>query len=165
MHGDRKRSTQYELAATLHSLLSHGIQVPSLSRPLPRPQPPPLRSRRGLRLRSDPKPPSPTPIPPTPYTPTPPTPYTPPIVKCPIDTLKLGACANLLNGLINFELGKPPKKPCCSLLGGLADAEVALCLCTVLKANVLGINLNIPIDLTLLVNYCGKNVPPGFQCP
>ncbi|XP_020084620.1 lipid transfer protein EARLI 1-like [Ananas comosus] len=112
-----------------------------------------------------PKPPSPTPIPPTPYTPTPPTPYTPPIVKCPIDTLKLGACANLLNGLINFELGKPPKKPCCSLLGGLADAEVALCLCTVLKANVLGINLNIPIDLTLLVNYCGKNVPPGFQCP
>ncbi|OAY63288.1 pEARLI1-like lipid transfer protein 2 [Ananas comosus] len=110
-----------------------------------------------------PKPPSPTPIPPTPYTPTPPTPYTPPIVKCPIDTLKLGACANLLNGLINFELGKPPKKPCCSLLGGLADAEVALCLCTVLS-NVLGINLNIPSTSPARQLLC-KNVPPGFQCP
>ncbi|KAJ3680523.1 hypothetical protein LUZ60_016801 [Juncus effusus] len=110
-----------------------------------------------------PRPPTPTPPTPTPPTPnpTPPTPNpSPPATgtSCPIDTLKLGVCANLLGGLINLELGKPPKKPCCSLLSGLADLEAAVCLCTAIKANILGINLNIPIDLSLLVNYCGKKV-------
>uniref|UniRef100_A0A453J9L4 Bifunctional inhibitor/plant lipid transfer protein/seed storage helical domain-containing protein n=1 Tax=Aegilops tauschii subsp. strangulata TaxID=200361 RepID=A0A453J9L4_AEGTS len=85
--------------------------------------------------------------------------------RCPIDALKLGVCANVLNGLINLQLGTPPKQPCCSLIQGLADLEAAVCLCTALKANILGINLNVPIDLSLLVNYCGKNVPSGFQCP
>ncbi|CAM0871181.1 unnamed protein product [Alopecurus aequalis] len=84
--------------------------------------------------------------------------------RCPIDTLKLGVCANVLNGLINLQLGTPPKKPCCSLIQGLADVEAAVCLCTALKANILGINLNVPIDLSLLVNYCGRKVPRGFQC-
>ncbi|XP_020590191.1 14 kDa proline-rich protein DC2.15-like [Phalaenopsis equestris] len=58
--------------------------------------------------------------------------------RCPIDTLKLGVCADVLNGLINISLGKPPKKPCCSLLKGLVDLEAAVCLCTALKANILG---------------------------
>nr|ADA67933.1 putative 14 kDa proline-rich protein DC2.15 [Wolffia arrhiza] len=103
--------------------------------------------------------PKPTPIP-TPK----PTPK--PTGKCPVDTLKLGVCANLLNGLINIQLGTPPKTPCCNLIKGLADLEAALCLCTVLKANVLGlISLNLPINLSLLVNYCGKSVPTGFICP
>uniref|UniRef100_M8BAC6 14 kDa proline-rich protein n=1 Tax=Aegilops tauschii TaxID=37682 RepID=M8BAC6_AEGTA len=53
---------------------------------------------------------------------------------------------------------------CCSLLGGLADLEAAVCLCTALKANVLGIVLNIPVKLSLLLNYCGKTAPKGFQC-
>lgn len=92
-----------------------------------------------------------------------PTPYYPK-GKCPKDTLKLGVCANLLNGLINVELGKPPKKPCCSLIQGLADLEAAACLCTAIKANVLGINLNVPVSLSLLLNVCGKKVPSGFQC-
>ncbi|XP_008796819.2 lipid transfer protein EARLI 1-like [Phoenix dactylifera] len=83
---------------------------------------------------------------------------------CPMNALKLGVCANVLNGLINLNLGNPSKKPCCTLLQGLADLDVALCLCTALKANILGINLNIPIDLSLLINYCGKNVPTGFHC-
>ena len=74
-------------------------------------------------------------------------------------------CANVLNGLINLQLGTPPKQPCCSLIQGLADLEAAVCLCTALKANILGIHLNVPVDLSLLVNYCGKNVPSGFQCP
>lgn len=84
---------------------------------------------------------------------------------CPRDALKLGVCANVMKSLLNLELGKPPKKPCCSLLEGLVDLEAAVCLCTALKANVLGIvNLNIPISLSLLLNYCGKDVPSGFQC-
>nr|CAB3467786.1 unnamed protein product [Digitaria exilis] len=74
-------------------------------------------------------------------------------------------CANVLNGLINVNLGTPPRTPCCTLIQGLADLEAAVCLCTALRANVLGITLNVPINLSLLVNYCGRRVPTGFQCP
>ncbi|KAL1199048.1 pEARLI1-like lipid transfer protein 2 [Cardamine amara subsp. amara] len=84
--------------------------------------------------------------------------------KCPKDTLKLGVCANVLNGLLDLTLGKPPVEPCCSLIQGLADVEAAVCLCTALKANILGINLNLPISLSLLLNVCSKKVPSGFQC-
>ncbi|XP_050289962.1 14 kDa proline-rich protein DC2.15-like [Quercus robur] len=83
---------------------------------------------------------------------------------CPKDTLKLGVCANLLNDLVHLVVGTPPKSPCCSLIHGLVDLEAAICLCTAIKANVLGINLNVPLSLSLLLNYCGKNVPKGFQC-
>nr|POE52692.1 14 kda proline-rich protein dc2.15 [Quercus suber] len=83
---------------------------------------------------------------------------------CPKDTLKLGVCANLLNDLVHLVVGTPPKTPCCSLIQGLVDLEAAVCLCTAIKANVLGINLNVPLSLSLLLNYCGKNVPKGFQC-
>lgn len=84
--------------------------------------------------------------------------------KCPKDTLKLGVCANLLNDLVHLVVGNPPKTPCCTLIDGLADLEAAVCLCTAIKANVLGINLNVPVSLSLLLNYCGKKVPSGFQC-
>ncbi|XP_010919519.1 14 kDa proline-rich protein DC2.15 [Elaeis guineensis] len=121
-----------------------------------------LVSGCGVCPGPTPKPPSPRP--PSPKPPSPKPSPSPSKGKCPIDTLKLGVCANVLNGLINLTLGKPPKKPCCSLIKGLADLEAAVCLCTALKANILGANLNIPIDLSLLINYCGKKVPTGFQC-
>ncbi|ESQ29142.1 hypothetical protein EUTSA_v10023747mg [Eutrema salsugineum] len=89
---------------------------------------------------------------------------TPTTEKCPRDALKLGVCANVLNGLLNITLGKPPVEPCCNLIKGLADLEAAACLCTALKGNILGINLNIPLSLSLLLNVCSKKVPPGFQC-
>ncbi|OIT37494.1 PREDICTED: 14 kDa proline-rich protein DC2.15-like [Nicotiana attenuata] len=82
---------------------------------------------------------------------------------CPIDTLKLGVCADVL-GLVNAVIGSPPVTPCCSLLSGLANVEAALCLCTAIKANILGINLNVPISLSLLLNVCSKEAPSGFQC-
>ncbi|KAF3626409.1 pEARLI1-like lipid transfer protein 2 [Capsicum annuum] len=72
--------------------------------------------------------------------------------KCPTDALKLGVCANVLNGLLNVTLGKPPVEPCCSLIENLVDLEAAVCLCTALKANILGIKLNLPISLNLLLN-------------
>ncbi|XP_022157459.1 putative lipid-binding protein At4g00165 [Momordica charantia] len=85
--------------------------------------------------------------------------------KCPKDTLKFGVCGSWL-GLINEQIGAKPSKKCCSLLTGLADLEAALCLCTALKANVLGVvNLDVPIALSLLVNSCGKSIPQGFVCP
>ncbi|KAK9910861.1 hypothetical protein M0R45_034800 [Rubus argutus] len=104
------------------------------------------------------------PCPPPPKSPKHP-PSTPPAAAtCPRDTLKLGVCANLLNDLVHLVVGTPPKTPCCSLIEGLVDLEAAVCLCTAIKANILGINLNVPVSLRLLLNYCGKGVPSGFQC-
>ncbi|XP_034205926.1 14 kDa proline-rich protein DC2.15-like [Prunus dulcis] len=104
-----------------------------------------------------PRPPTP---PKTPKSPSP----SPPKASCPKDTLKLGVCGDLLNNLLQPVLGTLPKTPCCSLIVGLADVDAAVCLCTAIKANVLGINLNVLVSLNLLLNYCGKSVPKDFQC-
>ncbi|CAL4932172.1 unnamed protein product [Urochloa decumbens] len=99
--------------------------------------------------------------------------------RCSVNTLKLGACASLLGGLLSLELGQSQassasaasssstqQKPCCQLLGGLADLDAAVCLCTALRANVLSVvQLSLPVQLSVLVNSCGKKVPQGFQCP
>ena len=92
-----------------------------------------------------------------------PNPNPSPSGSCPRDALKLGVCANVLN-LVNATLGQPPVTPCCSLLDGLVDLEAAVCLCTALKANILGINLNLPISLSLLLNVCSRKAPRDFQC-
>ncbi|KAM5586273.1 14 kDa proline-rich protein DC2.15-like [Rosa sericea] len=97
----------------------------------------------------------------TPITPVPTT--APAMETCPRDSLKLGVCAGLL-GLVNVKIGSAATSPCCALLEGLADLKAALCLCTTLKANVLGINLDVPIALNLIVSACQKTVPPGFKC-
>ncbi|XP_050888225.1 putative lipid-binding protein AIR1 isoform X5 [Lathyrus oleraceus] len=108
-------------------------------------------------------PPTPSTTPPSTTTPTasPPTPST--SQKCPKDTLKLGVCANLL-GLVNVVVGSPASSKCCALIQGLADLDAAICLCTAIKANVLGINLNVPVTLSLLLSACQKSIPSGFQC-
>ncbi|KAK6947594.1 Hydrophobic seed protein domain [Dillenia turbinata] len=100
----------------------------------------------------------PKPIPPPPPTPPAPTGH------CPRDALKLGVCAKVLNGPVNAVIGTPPDTHCCTLLDGLLDLEAAVCLCTAIKANILGINLNIPIALSLLINTCGKKLPSDFMC-
>lgn len=108
----------------------------------------------GCYTCSEPKPkPSPNPLFPFPNT-----------KSCPRDALKLGVCAKLLNGPIGAVVGSPPDHPCCSVLEGLVDLEVALCLCTAIKANILGININIPISLSLILNACEKTPPSDFQC-
>ena len=84
--------------------------------------------------------------------------------KCPKDTLKFGVCGSWL-GLVTEEIGTKPSPECCTLVKGIADLEAALCLCTALRANVLGIiKLEVPIALSLLLNSCGKKVPEGFKC-
>ncbi|KAG8047107.1 hypothetical protein GUJ93_ZPchr0008g13977 [Zizania palustris] len=105
----------------------------------------------------------------------PPLPLLPPVLppppalaaagKCPMNVVKLGVCASVLDGLIDASVGKaPPKAPCCPLIAGLADVDAAACVCLAIKADVLGLRLNIPVDLSLLVNYCGRKVPDGFHC-
>ncbi|KAG5538628.1 hypothetical protein RHGRI_019253 [Rhododendron griersonianum] len=87
-----------------------------------------------------------------------------PAEKCPKDTLKFGVCGEWL-GLVTEVIGAKPSPKCCALVEGLAELEAALCLCTAIKANVLGaVNVEVPIALSLVVNGCGKKVPEGFVC-
>uniref|UniRef100_J3N4Q4 Bifunctional inhibitor/plant lipid transfer protein/seed storage helical domain-containing protein n=1 Tax=Oryza brachyantha TaxID=4533 RepID=J3N4Q4_ORYBR len=77
--------------------------------------------------------------------------------------------ANVLGGLLNLDqlLGSSAGsgERCCGLLGGLADLDAAVCLCTALRANVLGlVGVELPVQLSVLVNRCGKKLPSGFQC-
>ncbi|XAR66863.1 hypothetical protein NMG60_11013225 [Bertholletia excelsa] len=88
---------------------------------------------------------------------------TPPAATCPIDTLKLGACVDLLGGLVHIGLGDPVVNQCCPVLQGLVELEAAVCLCTTLKLKVLNLNVYVPLALQLLVT-CGKTPPPGFTC-
>ncbi|KAF2913130.1 hypothetical protein DAI22_10g065700 [Oryza sativa Japonica Group] len=74
--------------------------------------------------------------------------------RCPINALKLRVCANIGYG----------PDDCCSLLSGIADLDAAICLCTAVKANVLGIRVNLPVDLGLILNKCGKTYPTDFTC-
>ncbi|XP_059669732.1 14 kDa proline-rich protein DC2.15-like [Cornus florida] len=112
----------------------------------------------GSTYTSNPAP-SPSPSNPKPN----PTP-SPSSLSCPRDALKLGVCGNLLDGLIGVIIGNPPTAPCCTLFGGLVDLEAAVCLCTAIRANVLGINVNASFSLTLLFNACGRTLPPGYTC-
>lgn len=92
-----------------------------------------------------------------------PCPPPPPADTCPIDTLKLGACVDLLGGLVHIGLGDPVANECCPVLAGLVELEAAVCLCTTLKLKVLNLNIFLPLALQLLIT-CGKTPPPGFTC-
>ncbi|KAK4734331.1 hypothetical protein R3W88_008592 [Solanum pinnatisectum] len=81
---------------------------------------------------------------------------------CP--TLQLGVCAGLLN-LVNVTVGSPPTMPCCSLVQGLVDLQTAVCLCTAIRANVLGIiNLNATVPIKVIFSACGRTLPADFTC-
>ncbi|KAJ8768017.1 hypothetical protein K2173_020957 [Erythroxylum novogranatense] len=82
---------------------------------------------------------------------------------CPIDTLKLGACVDLLGGLVHIGLGDPVVNQCCPVLQGLVELEAAVCLCTTLKLKLLNLSIYVPLALQLLVT-CGKTPPPGYTC-
>ncbi|CAN1748130.1 Lipid transfer protein EARLI 1 [Linum perenne] len=133
-------------------------------KPKPKPKPTPTPTPSGGGICPSGGCPTPKPKPKPKPTPTP-TPTPSGGGKCPIDALKLGICADVLGSLLKLKIGNPPVKPCCSLINGLVDLEAAVCLCTAIKANLLGINLNVPLSLSLLLNVCDKKVPSGFQCP
>ncbi|KAL8484153.1 hypothetical protein ACS0TY_026740 [Phlomoides rotata] len=50
------------------------------------------------------------------------------VAPCPRDALKLGICVNLVGKTVAAEVGKPATIPCCTVLAGLADLEVAIVL-------------------------------------
>ncbi|KAH7688519.1 Bifunctional inhibitor/lipid-transfer protein/seed storage 2S albumin protein [Dioscorea alata] len=83
---------------------------------------------------------------------------------CPWDTVKLGACINVLGDLGHLVSGESLGNKCCPLLEDLTDAEVAACFCTVIKESVLGITTKWTVTLSLLVSSCKKEIPDGFKC-
>ncbi|KAH9314750.1 hypothetical protein KI387_023377, partial [Taxus chinensis] len=133
--------------------------VPKLP-PLPPPSVPKLPPPVVTKPPCPPEvPPAAPKTPPTPITPSPEVPKT-----CPLDALKLGACADVLGGLVHLGIGDPSVNKCCPVLQGLLEAEAALCLCTTIKLNLLNLNIAVPLALELL-EFCGFNPPPGFTCP
>ncbi|KAH9310988.1 hypothetical protein KI387_026023 [Taxus chinensis] len=91
--------------------------------------------------------------------------YSPPShSKCPLNALKLGACVDVLGGLVHVGLGDPVVNQCCPLLEGLLEVEAALCLCTTIRIKLLNVNIILPLALDLLVK-CGMTPPDGFKCP
>lgn len=87
----------------------------------------------------------------------------PQTTTCPIDTIKLGACVDLLGGLVHIGIGNPVFNECCPIIQGLVEIEAAVCLCTTLKLKLLNLNLYVPLALQLLLT-CGKTPPPGYTC-
>ncbi|GLJ25727.1 hypothetical protein SUGI_0492580 [Cryptomeria japonica] len=84
--------------------------------------------------------------------------------NCPLNAVKLGACVDVLGGLVNATIGDPAVNKCCPVLQGVLEIEAALCLCTTIRAKVLNLNIILPIALELFVQ-CGLTPPPGFKCP
>ncbi|EEF36504.1 conserved hypothetical protein [Ricinus communis] len=52
----------------------------------------------------------------------------------------------------------------CSPLASLLDLDAAICLCAALKANLLGIVLDLNVALGVFLTTCGKTLPSGFIC-
>merc|ERR1711915_135014 len=82
----------------------------------------------------------------------------------PLDALEVGACVDLLGGLVHLGIGDPVVNQCCPLIQGVAELEAALCLCTTIRLKLLNVNVILPLALDLFVQ-CGVTPPPGFTCP
>ncbi|KAL4179837.1 hypothetical protein AMTRI_Chr13g89240 [Amborella trichopoda] len=93
-----------------------------------------------------------------------PPPLRPPPATCPVDALKLGACVDMLGGLVHVGLGVHVADECCPLIQGLADIQATLCLCNSIRMKLLNLKIFVPLALKLLVT-CGMNPPPDFACP
>ncbi|MED6171694.1 hypothetical protein PIB30_043117 [Stylosanthes scabra] len=94
---------------------------------------------------------------------TPPSPPPPP-VSCPLNSIKLAACADFL-GIISVTVGSPPSGgECCSALGGLGSLEAAFCLCNVV--NIFNLILpNTTLAISGVLNNCGTGYnSSNFQC-
>jgi len=82
----------------------------------------------------------------------------PPPLTCP----ELRVCANLAQGLLKVGINNPDSRPCCSLISGLADVEVVLCLCATIRVNLAIVDVN--LALKVLLDTCGRSVPEPM-CP
>ncbi|CAN1280402.1 pEARLI1-like lipid transfer protein 2 [Linum perenne] len=67
--------------------------------------------------------------------------------------------------LVTVDVGSLTSRPCCQTLLGLVDMEVTVCLCLALRANVLGIHIDVPVALSMVLSTCYSNLPSYyFEC-
>ncbi|KAJ7010908.1 hypothetical protein NC653_001376 [Populus alba x Populus x berolinensis] len=142
---------------------------PKVKSPPPPPKPPKVKSPPPSppMVKSSPPPIVKSPPPPPMFKSPPPHPPPPSLPKgtCPRDTLKLQACANVLN-LLKIFVGEKERAKCCSLIDGLVDLDAAVCLCTRVKVDLSGlIKLDVPVAVELLLNECDRKVAKDFKCP
>ncbi|XP_047086964.1 cortical cell-delineating protein-like [Lolium rigidum] len=84
---------------------------------------------------------------------------------CPTNALAdLKVCADVLV-LLKLKINVPANQQCCPMIGQLVKLDVAACLCAAIKLSVLGIPINLPLDVPLVLNYCGRNASAaGANC-
>ncbi|CAN1129404.1 pEARLI1-like lipid transfer protein 2 [Linum perenne] len=81
--------------------------------------------------------------------------------RCSIDLYRLAVCMPL----VTVDVGSLTSRPCCQTLLGLVDMEVTVCLCLALRANVLGIHIDVPVALSMVLSTCYSNLPSYyFEC-
>jgi hypothetical protein len=109
--------------------------------------------------------PLPSNVPPTPsltifpYTlPIPYTPNRPPITPYNCQIGKFSVCVDLLDKC-KVVIGGPRSTPCCKLILGLIGFDAYACLCSALKANILGTIDDLDSSIGLLYNQCGNILP------
>jgi Hydrophobic seed protein len=77
--------------------------------------------------------------------------------SCPIEAGKFNVFKDVVNIIKGIKVGLPGTSKCCPLIKGLATVPAATCLCRAIKANVLGVKFDFPLDLKLILTYCGKD--------
>jgi len=75
----------------------------------------------------------------------------------PCNPLDVRACLSVL-GLVQVTVPPNSSSLCCTALQGLG-AKATFCLCTALRANTLGLNINIPVAINATITTCGLTNP------
>ncbi|XP_010448888.1 PREDICTED: pEARLI1-like lipid transfer protein 3 [Camelina sativa] len=81
---------------------------------------------------------------------------------CPRDPLQLRVCANVL-GLANVTAGDTRARSCCTAINGLANVQVADCLCFIFRP--LPLVFGIDKAVREIFFACNMVFLIGFQCP
>ncbi|XVE57681.1 hypothetical protein DITRI_Ditri04bG0109100 [Diplodiscus trichospermus] len=81
------------------------------------------------------------------------------LTECP--NYDVNVCVNVL-GLLGGGLTKDGS--CCRLIANLVAAEAEVCLCAIVKANILGISLDVSAQLQLLLNDCDVHPTKTISC-
>ncbi|XP_078436638.1 putative lipid-binding protein At4g00165 [Wolffia australiana] len=97
-------------------------------------------------------------------TPAPPPPPPTGLIPCVFDILKFAICGPVLLLFNLLGIAPQPTGPCCTVVNSLSMNGAISCLCVGIKANILGINISIPGNVTLLIRLCGRDVPFGIGC-
>ncbi|KAK7332445.1 hypothetical protein VNO80_29197 [Phaseolus coccineus] len=76
-----------------------------------------------------------------------------PLTPSPLECSKLDLCLNILNLGEKLHTGNE----CCSILGGLVEANATLCICDQVRTRIIGIPITLDIVLELIADLCQQD--------